>query len=82
MYTDIEKAILDKLLSHGYVGKKHTPEDNVPKGFPKHLYNDVRKALKRLIRDGLVLQYPTSHGMDVTLNKELISEIKKILGFK
>lgn len=45
------------------------------------MYNDVRKALKRLIKDGLVLQYPTSHGMDVTLNKELISEIKKILGF-
>jgi len=82
MYTDIDKAILDKLLSHGYVGKKHTPEDNVPKGFPKHMYSDVRKALKRLIRDGLVLQYPTSHGMDVTLNKKLVSEIKKILDFE
>lgn len=80
MYTDIEKAILDKLLSHGYVGRKHTPEDNIPKGFPKHMYEEVRKALKNLVREGLVLQHPTAHGMDVALNKERTSEIKEILG--
>lgn len=56
MHTDIEKVILDKLLSHGYVGRKHTPEDNIPKGFPKHMYEEVRKALKNLVREGLVLR--------------------------
>lgn len=45
--TGIEKAILDKLFSHGYIGKKHTPIENVRKGFPPHMHGDVKKALKK-----------------------------------
>ncbi len=37
VYTDIEKAILDKLFSHGYIGKKHTPIEYIQKGIEKAL---------------------------------------------
>ncbi len=77
--TDIEKAILDKLFSHGYIGKKHTPIENIQKGFPPHMRGDVKKALKKLIREGLILEYMTSHGTDVTLNKKRTKEIRQFL---
>jgi hypothetical protein len=78
-YTDVEKAIIDKLFSHGYIGKKHTPIDNIQKGFPSHIRGEVKKALKKLSREGLILEYITSHGIDVMLNKERMKEIRLIL---
>ncbi|MDI6902272.1 MAG: hypothetical protein QMC77_00870 [Methanocellales archaeon] len=77
--TDLEKDILKDLLDSGYVGKRHTPVENVSKGFPKHLRGDVKKAVKNLIRKGFILEYPTSHGMDVTLPIERTKEIKELL---
>jgi len=48
---ELRKAVLKKLLRHGYIGEKHTSIDNVPKGFPKHQYGEIRKVLKSLIRE-------------------------------
>jgi hypothetical protein len=47
VYTDIEKAILDKLFSHGYIGKKHTPIENIQKGFPLHIRGEVKKSIEK-----------------------------------
>jgi predicted phosphatase len=77
--TTIEKAILSKMLRHGYIGSKHTSEDNIPKGLPRHMYGDVRKALKNLIRQGYVIPKTTSYGLEVSLNSARIDEIKQIL---
>jgi len=73
------KAILTKLLRHGYIGARHTSIDNIPKGFPKHRYGDVKKATKKLIKDGLILAKPTSYGIQVSLNPRRIQEIESMI---
>ncbi len=77
--TDTEVAILKKLYNHNFIGEKHTSEDNVPKGFPKHLCGNIKKALKNLIREGYITPKITSYGLEVSLNPRKIEEIKKIL---
>ena len=77
--TPIEKAILEKMFRHGYIGGKHTSEDKIPKGLPKHVHGEVKKALKNLIRQGYITPKITSYGREVSLNTARISEIKQIL---
>jgi hypothetical protein len=77
--TLIEKAILEKMFRHGYIGGKHTSEDNIPKGLPKHVQGDAKKALKNLIRQGFIVPKTISYGLQVSLNPTRISEIKQIL---
>jgi hypothetical protein len=77
--TTIEKVILAKMYRHGYIGGKHTSEDNIPKSLPKHMHGDVKKTLKNLIRQGYIMPKITSYGLEVSLNSARISEIKQIL---
>lgn len=77
--TETEIDILKKLYNHNFIGEKHTSEDNVPKGFPKHLRGNVKKALKKLIREGYVTPKITSYGLEVSINPRRIEEIKKII---
>ena len=77
--TPIEKTILAKMYRHGYIGGKHTSEDNIPKGLPKHVHGEVKKALKNLIRQGYIIPKTTSYGLQVSLNSTRIAEIKQIL---
>jgi len=79
MITATEKVILAKMYRHGYIGGKHTSEDNIPKGLPKHMHGEVKKALKNLIRQGYIIPKITSYGLEVSLNSARISEIKQIL---
>ena len=79
MLTQVEKFILEKMLRLGCIGGKHTSEDNIPKGLPKHMYGNVKKALKNLIRQGYVIPKTTSYGLQVSLNSKRIAEIKQIL---
>jgi len=78
-YTEVEKTVLRKLFYHRYIGARHTSMDNIPKGFPKHEYKRVKKALKRLMKEGFLIVKPTSYGIEVSLNPEKIEEIKKII---
>ena len=66
------------LYAH-FIGERHTSEDNIPKGFSKHLRGDVKKALKNLIKQGYVTPKITSYGLEVSLNPRKIEEIKRIL---
>jgi uncharacterized NAD(P)/FAD-binding protein YdhS len=66
------------LYAH-FIGERHTSEDNIPKGFPKHERGDVKKALKNLIKQGYVTPKITSYGLEVSLNPRKIEEIKRIL---
>jgi hypothetical protein len=77
--TPIEKAILAKMYRHGYIGGKHTSEDNIPKGLPKHVHGEVKKTLKNLIRQGYIIPKITSYGLELSLNSARIGEIRQIL---
>lgn len=78
--TELKAAILRKMLMHRWIGGKHTALDNIPKGFPLHVRNDVAQVTEDLIRDGFIVRKPTSYGEHVSLNPKLVYEAKKISG--
>ncbi len=61
------------------MGGRHTSEDNVTKGFPKHARGEIKKALKLLINEGYIVPKPTSYGLEVSLNPRKIEDIRRIL---
>ncbi len=79
-FNKIDIAILKRLYKHGYIGKRHTPFENALKGIPKHLRGEAKDSLEGLIKSGLVLPYPTGHGLDVRINPERVDEVKRIIG--
>ncbi|PDM26184.1 hypothetical protein CP083_05190 [Candidatus Bathyarchaeota archaeon B24-2] len=79
MPTLVEKKILEKMFYDRLIGARHTSADNIPKGFPKHLRGEVRKALRSLIRKGLVVAKPTSYGLEVSLNPKRLEEIIEVI---
>ncbi|MFQ6063784.1 MAG: hypothetical protein ACE5J9_11530, partial [Methanosarcinales archaeon] len=62
-----------------YIGGRHTSEDNVIKGFPKHERGKIKKKLKDLIKEGYLISKPTSYGIQISINPKMIAEIKEIL---
>lgn len=71
--------ILRKLFRHRIIGGKHTAIEHLAKGLPKHVVGAAKDAVKELIKDGLILQKPTSYGLQVSLNPERIDEISKLI---
>lgn len=80
MIDDVSKAILRKLFYDNRIGKKHISLENLKTGFPSHIKGEVDKKLKKLVKDNLVLQHPTSYGPQFALNPERLQEIIGILG--
>jgi hypothetical protein len=64
---------LDKVI-----GGKHTDIDNLKKGVPKHARGDIDDAVKSLIKKGFIIK-PTSYGLHVSLNPNMMDEIKSVL---
>ena len=82
MVDGVSKAILRKLYYDNRIGKRHISLENLKTGFPSHLKGDVDKKLKRLVKDNLVLQHPTSYGPQFALNPQRLQEIINTLGGK
>ena len=81
MQTDIvSKKILAKMFADHHIGARHISLENIKTGFPSHIKGDVEKNLKKLVKDNLVLQHPTSYGMQYALNPQRLQDIMKILG--
>ena len=76
---EIRRRILTKMVRHAWWGGKHTAYDNIPRGFPKDLWKDVRVELDGLIHDGLIHTKPTGYGLHVSLNVEMKAEIERIV---
>ena len=75
----LDKAILHKLLRHGYVGAKHTALENVSKGFPRHMCKELMKTAEKLIKKGLITPKPTGYGIQVSLNPRRMAEIERVI---
>ena len=82
MATELEKSILRKMYLDKYIGGRHTSADNIPKGFPRHLRGDCKKAIKNLVRHGYIMPKITSYGLEVSLDPRKIEEIKQITSIK
>ncbi|MBI4896273.1 MAG: hypothetical protein HY832_01880 [Candidatus Aenigmarchaeota archaeon] len=65
---------------HRWIGGKHTAIDNIPKGFPSHVRNDVMQATLELMKEGFIMRKPTNYGEHVYLNPKMVYEAKKIAG--
>lgn len=73
------RFIFEKMLRHGYVGGKHTHEDNIPKGAPPTEYKAIRKEIKQLIKEGYIIVHPKPDGRHLSLNPRRIKDIEKYL---
>ena len=80
MVDDVSKAILRKLFYDNRIGKKHISLENLKTGFPSHLKGDVDKKLKKLVKENLILQHPTSYGSQYALNPTRLQEIINMIG--
>ena len=76
---DFRKIVLKKLYRHRVIGGKHTAIEHLTHGLPKHVVGEAKDAVKKLIKEGLVLTKPTSYGLQVSLNPEKIAEIERII---
>ena len=72
--------VLEKLYRNRVVGAKHISLEDLRTGCPSHERGNIEKNLKKLVKENLVLQHPTSYGMQYTLNPQRLQEIMKILG--
>ena len=80
LLDEVSSAILRKLYYDNRIGKKHISLENLKTGFPSHLKGDVDKKLKKLVKENLVLQHPTSYGPQFALNPKRLQEIIGMLG--
>lgn len=79
-YSDTEKALLRRMFYDRIIGGRHHGERELCRGFPKGFAGDVPSALKKFVKDGLVMQHPTIYGKQYSLNPRAIKEIKEIIG--
>lgn len=83
MQVDIvSKKILTKMLADHRIGARHISLENLKTGFPSHVKGEVEKCLKNLVKKNLVLQHPTSYGMQYALNPQSIQDVMRILGIE
>ncbi len=76
---EFKAIILRKLYRRRIIGGKHTAIENLTKGLPKHAIGDAKKAVRELIKGGLILPKPTSYGHQVSINPEKIAEFESII---
>ncbi|MGB9659710.1 MAG: hypothetical protein ACPLY9_04220 [Nitrososphaerales archaeon] len=41
---------------------------------------NAKKAVKQLIKDGWIVQHPTSYGMQISLNLQRVREVRQLIG--
>lgn len=74
--------ILEKMYRNKIVGAKHISLEDLRTGCPSHERGNIEKNLKKLVKENLVLQHPTSYGMQYALNPQQLPDITKILGLE
>ncbi len=77
---EIEQDLLRKFYRHRVWGKHHFREDTLIKGFPSHLRRDVLRAAEELRKRGLLIKFPTNHGIQWHANMEKLREIEELIG--
>lgn len=72
-------CVLRKMYHYGYVGGRHTSIEAIKKSFASHEKGMIDKAIKKLIKAGLIMFHPTSYGHQYSLNPSRIKEIENII---
>ena len=71
----IKGFIVKKMFHHGYIGGRHTDIENLKKGLPTHFKGDIKKGIKELVKEEIIILKTTSYGLHVSLNPRKINEI-------
>ena len=76
----IKKFIVRKLYRQRVWAHKHTNIHNLPKGLSNELRNskEIKKAIKELLNEQILLSKPTHYGLEVSLNSKKIREIEEL----
>ena len=76
----IKKFIIRKLYRQRTWGGKHTNINNLPKGLSNKLRvsREVKKAIKELLKEQILLSKPTNYGLEVSLNPKKIKEVDEL----
>ena len=78
-YRKVRFHILNKLYLRRKWGGSHTSIDLVSKGLPSHLIGDAKKIIDGLIKEGLLLEKPSTKELHVSLNPRKKAEICRII---
>jgi len=78
-YTKIQENIISSLYLKKYIGKRHTPIENLCKRLSQYPCKIIKKELKTLRNEGLLSFKQTYHGKDIYLNPKKIKEIEEIV---
>ena len=78
-FQRIKRNIIKKLRGGGCFGKGHLLIIRLKKGIRKEDIPHIKKVLKQLIREDLVLAKKTKHGLAVHLNLHKLGEIDNII---
>lgn len=71
--------VLSKMYHYGYVGGRHTSTESLKRSFASHEKGIVDKAIKKLVKAGLITFHPTSYGHQYSLNPNRLKEIEAIV---
>lgn len=76
---ELEIALLLSLYSKvKYSKHAHPKEETILKGLRKDLRGLGKVALKNLLREGYIVQHPTSGGMTYNLSSKGIDKLKEV----
>lgn len=75
----ISTFILEKMYRNRIIGGRHISLEDLRTGCPPHERGNIEKSLKKLVKENVILQHPTSYGIQYALNPQRIEEIMKIL---
>jgi len=77
--TAYRKFILEKMVKHGWIGGKHTNEENIPKGKPRDEYKDVFKELDKLKKEGFFILRKKPDGLHLSINPRMMPLVRQML---
>jgi len=77
----IKKFIVRKLYRKRTWLHKHTNINNLPKGLSNKLRvsKEVKKTIKELLKEQILLSKPTHYGLEVSLNPKKLKEIEELI---
>ncbi|HSA98416.1 MAG TPA: hypothetical protein VLF17_04995 [Candidatus Nitrosotenuis sp.] len=78
----ISAFILEKMYRNRVIGGRHISLEDLRTGCPSHERGNIERTLKKLVKENLIVQHPTSYGMQYALNPQRIDEIMKILNIR
>ena len=77
--VEIKTKIIQSLNNGKYYNKRHTPINNVCKRISSVPCKKIKRAVKELRKEKIIIIKPTYHGMDVCLNVKMKKEIDNYL---